>query len=54
MEYELQDFLIMHAYYKDNTEDGVFNLLSNIKNIPKVRIILYNFEKQVVLNLKYL
>ncbi len=47
MEYELQDFLIMPpAYYKDNTEDGVFKFYSQIiKNIPKVRIILYNFEK---------
>ena len=47
MEYELQDFLIMPpAYYKGNTEAGVFEFYSQIiKNIPKVRIILYNFEK---------
>ena len=47
MEYKLQDFLIMPpAYYKGNTEDGVFKFYAQIiKNIPKVRIILYNFEK---------
>ena len=47
MEYDLQDFLIMPpAYYKGNTEAGVFEFYSKIiKNVPKVRIILYNFEK---------
>ena len=34
------------AYYKGNTEAGVFEFYSKIiKNIPKVKIILYNFEK---------
>ncbi len=47
MEYEFRDFLIMPpAYYKDNTERGVFNFYETIiKKIPKIRIILYNFEK---------
>ena len=47
MEYEFQDFLIMPpAYYKDNTDEGVFNFYSSIiSKIPKIRIILYNFEK---------
>jgi len=47
MEYEFQDFLIMPpAYYKGNTDEGVFNFYSSIiSKIPKIRIILYNFEK---------
>jgi len=47
MEYGFQTFLIMPpAYYKGNTEQGVFKFYENIiKNISKVRIILYNFEK---------
>ena len=47
MEYEFQNFLIMPpAYYKGNTEEGVFEFYSKIiKNVPKVKIILYNFEK---------
>ena len=40
-------FLIMPpAYYKGNTEAGVFEFYSKIiKKIPKVKIIIYNFEK---------
>ena len=47
IEYDFHNFLIMPpAYYKGNTEAGVFEFYSKIiKNIPKVKIILYNFEK---------
>ena len=47
MEYEFRDFLIMPpAYYKSNTDIGVSNFYSKlIKAVPKIRIILYNFEK---------
>ena len=47
MEYGFRDFLIMPpAYYKGNTDEGVFDFYSNIiKSEPKVKIILYNFEK---------
>ena len=47
IEYDFHNFLIMPpAYYKNNTEAGVFEFYSKIiKNIPKVKIILYNFEK---------
>ena len=47
IEYDFHNFLIMPpAYYKGNTEAGIFAFYSKIiKNIPKVKIILYNFEK---------
>ncbi len=47
MEYDFKTFLIMPpAYYKGNTEAGVFEFYSKIiKNTPKIKIILYNFEK---------
>tara|TARA_A100001011_G_scaffold390984_1_gene475494 strand:- start:1163 stop:2044 length:882 start_codon:yes stop_codon:yes gene_type:complete len=47
MEYEFRDWLIMPAaYYKGNTEEGVYNFYKNIVlAVPKVSIILYNFEK---------
>ena len=47
MEYEFRDFLIMPpAYYKGNTDEGVFNFYSLIISAaPKIKIILYNFEK---------
>ena len=47
MEYDFKEFLIMPpAYYKGNTDEGVFNFYSRlISSIPKVKIILYNFEK---------
>ena len=47
MEYEFRDFLIMPpAYYKSNTDIGVSNFYAKlIKAVPKIRIILYNFEK---------
>ena len=47
MEYEFNTFLIMPpAYYRGNTEEGVFEFYTKIiNNIPKVKIILYNFEK---------
>ena len=47
IEYDFKDWLIMPpAYYKSNTEEGVYNFYKNIiLNVPKVRIILYNFEK---------
>ena len=46
-EYDFRDFLIMPpAYYKGNTDDGIFNFYSLlIKAVPKIKIILYNFEK---------
>ena len=47
MEYNFQNFLIMPpAYYKGNTDEGVFKFYSLIiSRIPKIKIILYNFEK---------
>ena len=47
MEYGFRDFLIMPpAYYKGNTDEGVFDFYLNIiKSEPKIKIILYNFEK---------
>jgi len=47
MEYEFRDFLIMPpAYYKGNTDEGVFNFYSLIISAaPKIKIVLYNFEK---------
>ena len=47
MEYDFKDFLIMPpAYYKGNTDEGVFDFYSRlIKAVPKIKIILYNFEK---------
>ena len=47
MEYDFKEFLIMPpAYYKGNTEEGVFDFYSKlIKALPKIKIILYNFEK---------
>ena len=47
MEYDFKDFLIMPpAYYKGNTDEGVFEFYSRlIAQTPKIKIILYNFEK---------
>ena len=46
MEYNFKDFNYAPAYYKENTDDGVFNFYSKIiSSAPKLRIILYNFEK---------
>ena len=47
MEYDFREFLIMPpAYYKGNTDEGVFDFYARlIRTIPKVKIILYNFEK---------
>ena len=47
LEYDFKEFLIMPpAYYKGNTDEGVFEFYSRlITAIPKVKIILYNFEK---------
>ena len=47
MEYDFQTFLIMPpAYYKGNTDEGVFEFYSLlISRAPKIKIILYNFEK---------
>ena len=46
-EYDFREFLIMPpAYYKGNTDEGVFKFYSLlIKAVPKIKIILYNFEK---------
>ena len=46
-EYNFNDFLIMPpAYYKGNTDEGVFDFYSRlIKAVPKLKVILYNFEK---------
>ena len=45
-EYGFKDYLIMPpAYYKGNTDEGVFKFFSLIiSKVPKIRIILYNFE----------
>jgi len=47
MEFGYQTFLIMPpAYYKGNTDKGVYNFYAEIiTQIPKIKIILYNFEK---------
>jgi 4-hydroxy-tetrahydrodipicolinate synthase len=47
MEYGFNTFLIMPpAYYKGNTDEGVYDFYSKIvKEVPKIKIILYNFEK---------
>ena len=47
MDYEFKSWLIMPpAYYSSNTEKGVYNFYKNIiSKAPKVKIILYNFEK---------
>jgi 4-hydroxy-tetrahydrodipicolinate synthase len=47
MEYDFQTFLIMPpAYYKGNTDEGIYNFYSEIiAKVPKIKIILYNFEK---------
>ena len=47
MEYGFQIFLIMPpAYYKGNTDEGIYNFYSKIiEKVPKIKIILYNFEK---------
>ena len=47
MEYDFRDFLIMPpAYYKGNTDEGVFEFYNKIiEATPKAKIILYNFEK---------
>ena len=47
MEYDFRDFLIMPpAYYKGNTDEGVFEFYRKvIASTPKAKIILYNFEK---------
>jgi 4-hydroxy-tetrahydrodipicolinate synthase len=47
MEFGFQTFLIMPpAYYKGNTDEGVYNFYSEIiLRVPKIKIILYNFEK---------
>ena len=47
MEYNFNDFLIMPpAYYNKNTDKGVFEFYSKIiSSLPKIKIILYNFEK---------
>ena len=46
-EYDFKDFLIMPpAYYKNNSDYGVFNFYSFIiSKVPKIKIILYNFEQ---------
>ena len=47
MEFKFDTFLIMPpAYYKNNTDEGIYNFYKNIiYKVPKVKIILYNFEK---------
>jgi 4-hydroxy-tetrahydrodipicolinate synthase len=47
MEFGYQTFLIMPpAYYKGNTHKGVYNFYAAIiAQVPKIKIILYNFEK---------
>ena len=53
IEFDFNTFLIMPpAYYKGNSDTGVYNFYDAIisKN-PKVKIILYNFEKLSGINL---
>jgi 4-hydroxy-tetrahydrodipicolinate synthase len=47
MEFGYQTFLIMPpAYYKGNTDKGIYNFYAEIiAQAPKIKIILYNFEK---------
>ena len=47
MEFGYQTFLIMPpAYYKGNTDKGIYNFYAEIiKQVPKIKIVLYNFEK---------
>ena len=47
MEFGFQTFLIMPpAYYKGNTDEGIYNFYSEIiARVSKIKIILYNFEK---------
>ena len=47
MEFDYQTFLIMPpAYYKGNTHKGVYDFYAEIiKQVPKIKIVLYNFEK---------
>ena len=47
MEYAFKEFLIMPpAYYKGNTNEGIFEFYTKlISAIPKIKVILYNFEK---------
>ena len=47
MEFGFQTFLLMPpAYYKGNTDVGVYNFYAEIiAQLPKIKIILYNFEK---------
>ena len=47
MEFGYQTFLIMPpAYYKENTDKGIYDFYAAIiAQVPKIKIILYNFEK---------
>ena len=47
MEFGFNTFLLMPpAYYKGNTNEGVYEFYKSIINrAPKIKIILYNFEK---------
>jgi len=47
MEFGYQTFLLMPpAYYKGNSHEGVYNFYAEIiSQLPKIKIILYNFEK---------
>ena len=46
-EYDFRDYLIMPpAYYKGNSDEGIFKFYSLIiSKVPKIKIILYNFEQ---------
>tara|TARA_Y100001970_G_C14200227_1_gene840669 strand:- start:502 stop:1386 length:885 start_codon:yes stop_codon:yes gene_type:complete len=47
IEYGFNTFLLMPpAYYKRNSDKGIFEFYKNIiSHAPKIKIILYNFEK---------
>jgi len=47
MEFGYQTFLVMPpAYYKGNTDKGIYDFYAEIiKQVPKIKIVLYNFEK---------
>ena len=47
MEFGYKTFLIMPpAYYTNNTDKGIYNFYAEIiAQVPKIKIIIYNFEK---------
>ena len=47
----LTDFLIGNPAYYQNTDEGVYNFFSSLaQGIPESRIVLYNFNKLIILS----